>query len=84
MRKVMKGKTLPLQLNEVSGILDTSSHDLTIKRFVCEIVWIIIFDKTKTMKTKVRKTQGKKIYEQLWREMELLSLNSSNLKIDAK
>jgi hypothetical protein len=36
------------------------------------------------MKTKVRKTQGKKIYEQLWREMELLSLNSSNLKIDAK
>ena len=34
----MKGKTLPLQLNEVSGILDTSSHDLTINRFVCEIV----------------------------------------------
>lgn len=36
------------------------------------------------MKKKVRKTRGEKIFEQLCREMELLSLNSSNLKIDEK
>lgn len=37
-RKVMKGKTLPLQLNGGSGLVDRSSKDFTVPHLVSEIV----------------------------------------------